>query len=569
MSLLEQHLDQARQVSIPSVHANSWGGFLRYLLHRNRGYGQRKVLNLLNELVELGCLAWIVDLHYLRSLILIPLAHVTINYIQEYHWQLTRHAPRSWLERRLNPLDLAFWGVSVLLLGSLGLALDRATGSDPLILLIFAMRAAQALIQVGLAPWVVRATAFRRIRPNVPFIWGSSIFAWLGSAVAMVLPIGIYYALLVPGLFNGVRILQEFSFWRSVRGESHRSRLLPRFPKKQPEHTGEIRPLLAAVAVHLSLLLFASYRLQPYLGLGGVFVPFFLLAFFDRILTRPLRSLAVDLLRMERREHELLKSGYMNRILVLSLMMIAVMALWVGPGSGRSTVFSFFVASTFCQLFVNNALIFGKRVRDSEGLWAYLSLPLLAVLLIPGRTSILFFSWIGVVWACWGWIRVSRSRRNALAFPNRIGFEWRPVLPLWSRFNERVTELGLRLHSLDRRRKILEFHEPSQWEILQNEFPLNIRNRFAVESVPEREDFPVPREATLVYCDAFGFWKPSYGGRRLTSEESGFLHQVAQEWKRYPFLLGKKRSFKGERRDGSRLRGGPLSSGNRELWLCP
>jgi hypothetical protein len=72
----------------------------------------------------------------------------------------------------------------------------------------------------------------------------------------------------------------------------------------------------------------------------------------------------------------------------------------------------------------------------------------------------------------------------------------------------------------------------------------------------------------LVHCDAFGFWRPLYRGRNLTQEESGFLHQVATDWKRYPFLLGKKRSFKGERRDGSRLRGGPLGRDPRELWLC-
>ncbi len=568
LNLLENHLQKVDFQTLPSVHANSWGGFLKYLLHRNRGYGQRKLLNLANELIELGCLAWIVDIHYLRSLVLIPLAHVMINYLQEYHWQLTRHAPRSWLERRLSVLDFSFWGVVLALLVALGIALDRTTRSDPLILILFGMRSTQALLQVGLAPWVARATAFRRIRPNVPFIWGSSLVAWMGAAGAMFFPLGIYYAILVPGIFNGVRVLQELSFLKSVSRETFRTRLLPRFPKRQPEQADEIRPLLLAVGGHLTLLLLASFRLQSFLGAGGVLIPFFLLAFFDRILTRPLRSLAVDLLRMERKGYELMKAGLMNRILLLTGMMILLVSVWVGPASGRSSLFSFFVASVFCQLFVSNAFIFGKKLPGMDWPWFSVSLVLLVLLTRPGRTPLFLFSGIGMILATWGWSRLKRSVNTETIYHRRIGFEWRSVLPLWRPFNEEVRARGLKLHSLDRKRKILEFHHPEEWEALQNEFPLNIRNRVQVERIPVPEDFPVPREAMLVHCDAFGFWRPLYRGRNLTQEESGFLHQVATDWKRYPFLLGKKRSFKGERRDGSRLRGGPLGPDPRELWLC-
>lgn len=202
MNTLTQFLTTAKSSNRFQIFSNSWLGFLGYLMKRNTGYGQRKILNLTSEIIELACIAWVMDISILKSLILIPIAHICINYIQEYHWQLYRYAPKSWFQKKLNPLDLALWILSSLIYGAVAVSIFKGQTIDPVVAILFGIRTSSVLLQIGLAPYTAKFTSLRRVRPNVRLIWTSSIFIWILCLALKGASLDIYYAIVVSALFN-------------------------------------------------------------------------------------------------------------------------------------------------------------------------------------------------------------------------------------------------------------------------------------------------------------------------------------------------------------------------------
>lgn len=82
----ESNYDQSKL----SVYSNTWLTFLGYFIIRNRGYGFRKIYNLISEIFEIGCLAYLIDTHSLKSLLILPLMNIASGYFQEYYNQLYR-----------------------------------------------------------------------------------------------------------------------------------------------------------------------------------------------------------------------------------------------------------------------------------------------------------------------------------------------------------------------------------------------------------------------------------------------------------------------------------------------
>ncbi|NDG85784.1 MAG: hypothetical protein EBX52_12210, partial [Proteobacteria bacterium] len=214
------------QAGIPTIFANSWTGFLAYLFRRNRGYFQRKLLNLFAETVEISCMALVFNVHLLGSLLVFALTHVLINFITEFHWQLHRVLPAKWLGRRLNPLDYGLWILSGTFLGgAIWWAIERGS-ADATILRLLMIRLVSIVFQLAIAPWNVKFVTQRRVRPNLAILWSGPILASLISVpFASVIP-GEVYVYFVALIFNLNKVVQEVSFTLRVRKEKYRQRLI-------------------------------------------------------------------------------------------------------------------------------------------------------------------------------------------------------------------------------------------------------------------------------------------------------------------------------------------------------
>ncbi|MBU6153131.1 MAG: hypothetical protein KGP28_02405, partial [Bdellovibrionales bacterium] len=162
----------------PSLFSNSWSGFMGYLFHRNRGFFQRKVLNLASEVVELACLSLAFDLGLLKSLLLVPLVHILINQLAEFHWQLSRTLPGAWRERRVNPLDLGLWVLSAFFLVILGFWMGSKDDTRGILSTLVAIRALAVVVQLLFAPAVARLTTLRRVRPNLTLLRAGTVGTW-------------------------------------------------------------------------------------------------------------------------------------------------------------------------------------------------------------------------------------------------------------------------------------------------------------------------------------------------------------------------------------------------------
>ena len=556
------------------LFANTWFGFFKYLAYRNKGYFQRRALNLVNELIEFGCLALVLNPSLMRSLILIPLGHILINYLQEYHWQLYRTIPDHWWKKKITPIDLALWAASagiILLIGA-RLLQDRAT--DPVILALIPIRLLAVLIQLALAPRIARLTSFRRVRPNLKWIWGGSSTVWLLCFLPLIHHLDLTYVFWVTGLFNLNKIVQECLYFKIVEAEKHKLRLvLPKIHNRgiHPEH---FLWMLAMVALHLALIGMLCLRFRLEHSRVSPLVIFFLVTMLDRVNGRTIRSLALDFDQMRKRRLKLLTSGLIRRALGASLLLLALTEGYLLHQRNLSFQAIFGLAYVAIQGLLNQIWIYTSIGADEKGVShrarATVLVQILALfpLFMKGRTGIFLFFALGGLNLATSLYGIFKNRK---APPLRDGkwiqFDWVPTLPHWPEFRGHLEENGIPLVSLDRRKKMVRVKDHDEWKRLVEQFPLNLKNWSETAMVPEPAPIQIPPNARIAVCDPWGFWRyPNHPG--APSEEDSFhLHYSHRDWKEYPFLKGMKRSWKLKKADGTEIHAGPADLNGEAMWV--
>ncbi|NDG83574.1 MAG: hypothetical protein EBX52_00880, partial [Proteobacteria bacterium] len=356
----------SRSGDFPKLWANRPSGFLRYALHRNRGYFQRRFLNFANELVEIGCLALVFNPGLLRSLVLIPLTHILINYLSEYHWQLYRTIPDSWREKKVNPIDIGLWVLAGALMAGTGGWIFTRNDRDPVLLGLVAIRFVAVVLQLGLAPRIARLTSLKRVRPNIPLIWGGAFSVWILALLPAIGSPAYWYGFWVTGWFNFNKIVQEWSYFRRVEEEKRRQRLiLPRSINR--EHTRRhFYFVLAMVVLHLGLIGAFCYHFKLEHSRLSPLVVFFVASFLDRLNGRPVRSLALDFDELRRRRLRLLGRGMVRRVLLISGVLVCLSEGYLLMHRNLSGLAIFGLAYVAIQGVVNQIWIYASIGADQR-----------------------------------------------------------------------------------------------------------------------------------------------------------------------------------------------------------
>ena len=190
---------------------------------------------------------------------------------------------------------------------------------DPVILSLVAIRFLAVAFQLILAPRIARLTSIKRVRPNIPLIWGGAIGTWLLAALPAFGSPAFWYGFWVTGLFNLNKIVQEWSYYKRVEIEKHRQRLvLPQVINRDHMHR-HFYWMLAWVTLHLGLIGSFCYHFRLEHSRISPIVVFFVVTFLDRVNGRPVRSLALDFEELKRRRLWILSKGLVRRVLLMSL----------------------------------------------------------------------------------------------------------------------------------------------------------------------------------------------------------------------------------------------------------
>ena len=566
MNTLTQFLEKEKINPRFQIFSNTWLEFIGYIAKRNSGYGQRKTLNIISEVIELSCLAWVMDISFLHSVVLIPIAHICINYIQEFHWQLFRYAPKAWFEKRFNILDQGMFGFTILILIAVAHQLFKRQ-MDPLLLTLFAMRTIVIFVQMLLAPANARFTSIKRVRPNVQLIWASAMIAWILSLTLRLAPLGIYYAIVIGVIFNGVKLVQEFSFYYSVKKEKHRQRYLPLHPKKDLNDQHIVREAALPALLHIAVMIGFSIRFHLFYSGFAPVITFFFLTFCDRLNSRPFRSLALDFFYLEYKRFSQLKRGILLRLLLISVPLCLFTTTLLSYKRGWPAPAQLSLLVIIFNSMMSNALICSRSIRHAGIKW-FIGTQVISVLALILENKSFFFLFLviqffGFIFAIFALTRKEDARPNLQRF--HFQFDWNPVLPTWHEFIATISCKKISLISIDRKQKILSVDSEQDWQEVLAAFPLNIKNWKKVQVIPTRSPKRTPPNTKIAHLNVWAFWK-SEGDSQPGLELSKFLHKTFRDINDYQKINGGKYSWKNSPTEPLQFESGPIDPEGKSQW---
>jgi hypothetical protein len=529
-TLDESNYDQSKV----SIYSNTWFNFIGYFLVRNRGYGFRKIYNLITEVFEIGCLAYLIDTHSLKSLLILPLMNIASGYFQEYYNQLYRGTRNP----NFNKIFLLF--ITLMLAIGLALMTYQQARLHSLFVLLFSFRCVMIFSQTYFNLKNIEFLAFNRLRPNIKAMWLSLFIASAVSAgLIMITMPAVVKIILVSFNFNLARWVPEYLYYKMAQAKIYSIRFISYLKKSPPLSFKTALNEVIFIFVHFSCLIGFSFKFKTFNTANSVALTFLILTFYDRIINRPFKSMSLDLLRLFTSRQHSYSTRLLNRLFLLSLIFYFSSLgtlVWTAKFSKRQIII---LAVVFMIFIFHNYLLSVTKFKHINSrnyfLHAYMGLCLanLTLLFSPIYSEYLFIA-LSTISLLVGSLFVIRGN-NYVNDDNRLSYEdknpllnkkyltpytlsWENFNNQWLNFIEESKKSNNYYIHFNRRIKLFFVRNVAEFERLENLFPLNIE----ASAIRQKNIlFVHPKKienGQLIYLNELGFWVNRKGQKFIADD---------------------------------------------------
>ncbi len=527
----ESNYDQSKL----SVYSNTWFTFLGYFIIRNRGYGFRKIYNLISEIFEIGCLAYLIDTHSLKSILILPLMNIASGYFQEYYNQLYRGT------RNPNFNKVFLLVITLILTTGLAIISYQQARLHSLFILLFAFRCLVIFSQTYFNLKNIDFLAFNRLRPNTKAMWISLLVAAISSSMLILTGLDpIIKIIIISFSFNLARWVPEFLYFKMTQAKIYSIRFISFLRKSPPLPFKSALIEVAFIFMHFACLIAFSFKFRNFNSLHSIGLTFLLLTFYDRLINRPFKSMSLDLLRLFASKQRSFCLRLTNRLLLLtsSFYIFCLLTLiWLARFSRQQLI----VLATIFMIFIfHNYLLsatqFKNINRRNHFLYLYMILCTLnLVFLFTPVFSENLFVVVSILSLIIGSLFISSGHHyinddHRLAYDNSnpilskkymmtYALSWENFNNQWPQFVEENRKLKNYYMHFNRRIKLFFVRNKLEFEKLENQFPLNIQDT-QINLSPVLFQHPKKMEnGQLIYLNPLGFWIKR-DGQKFAADDS-------------------------------------------------
>lgn len=514
-----------------SIYSNTWPKFLGYLIYRNKGYGFRKVYNITTELFELGCLAYIIDIHFLKSILILPLINIASGYLQEYHNQLYRGTKNTVLNKFFLIL------VSLFILGGVSTITYQEAKLHSLLIFLFIIRSLVIFFQCYFNLKNIDFLAFNRIRPNIKSMWLSLALASTASGLIVFSVLNpILKIIIISLLFSIARLIPDYLFYRIVQDKIYSLRYINYLKSKPAEQLKHILGEIIFITIHLCCLLAFSYKFKNLNSYQSVGITFLVLTFYDRIINRPFKSMSLDILRLFYSNQRSYALNILTRLnlIAISILFVSILSLALTSKFTFDQLSALFLI--FLTFMLNNLILscttFKNINANTRYIYFYIILTILSIcFLFSPFYSLNFFAIFSIINLLVGYAFIAKSNRffneeNRLIYNSKntlikdknfklFIIEWDNLNNHWQDFiKENKLAKNFHIH-INRKIKIFFVKESDVFLKLVDKFPLNVNS---VNPFNKSIIFPKMKtmnKGNLIYLDWLGFWLDRSGKKVL------------------------------------------------------
>jgi hypothetical protein len=551
-----------------------------YLAKRNAGYVQRKLLNLFTEFVEWGCIAWVADVTYIRSLLIIPLIGTLANTLQEYYLQLIRSSPASVYHNKRSILDLVFYGSNLSLM-ALGVSVIlNEKRADSVFLILFALRCSYILMQMILAPSLSRVMAFQRIRPNLLWLWGTSLLASIITITARSFIFEINYLFFVSAIFNLARVIQELTYYLVVKRETQQLRFVFRVDQYFLPSFEQLKDSALIVGCHFLVFWGISLKLHQLHSKVSSIYFFIFITLVDRLIGRVFRSLSIDLIFLSVKDFRLKKQGWINLALMVSLLVFCFLFKGLASTVSNSIFLQIAIGLTLIKSLFGLILVIARKRNNRRSLFALLQLGSLLSFTLPLATwpflfiitefltlTFLLASVYNEEQKYFGRLSAHEAEfllQNTSQINYSVHFEWWNEPSSLTALDNYLLTNKIPIISINKKSKIGLFSDELQFRDFKNQFPLQVRkHQITIKKI----------EFSLIYdkqkciefeVDKWGRWGHRNGVFILDPDVIYFLWNASRNWLKYPNIGTAGKIYKSE---SLGIEVGSTDYTGRKLWL--
>lgn len=479
---------QSVQGFTDKLWASKWKDFLSYVFLRNRGYMRRKVMNTLNESMELILLCLAVDIYYMKGLILIPIFHIMVNYLQEMYLTLVRTSRLEKSYFKQWKMDL-FFIFSVLASGIFFFYQLKLSYKDPTFAeILFSFRAITIIVQVFTVVKTAHISVEKRVRVEGWKLWSVSLATWLVAIIYSLFIKKFSDVLVIAFMFNLLRTSLELIYYFAVRNykKSLQVKLLEKRSNLIESKTS--LPFIVGLSLNFLVLYFLSAHVtQDAVTQGSIYL-LISITFLDRLALRPFRSLQVDFLHMAKKKDLRLAMVVFRKCFFIMLVLfvlggsLLISQLKIDVTYAPAVLLFLLSSMSFTTLVIANRyqdilftfigfrlfLLLGLILTDNNYLIALCEGVLLGVMFILSRKRSREFR----VSYTYGEVRKSLKENKQLDVTMIL---FNPKLPgVWDKIFNFLEANKIRVIHIDRRQKLFTGMTEEGLKILLQDFGLHL-----------------------------------------------------------------------------------------------
>ena len=548
----------------PHIFSNTWLSFIQFLIIRNRGYGLRKIFNLIAEIFELGCLAYIMDITLIQSFILLPITHMIVGYLQEYHTILYR----ATFNKKSN---LVFtFGVFLVLASMAYYLIDENKSFNNALIIIFVMRSFVILTQTFFTCKNIILLATRRVRPHIKFQWISLVVTIILAVGTLQFQMNSFVNILLVGLiFNTMRFLQEYIYFKIVQSEIHKLRFLKSTYERPLQSLRSAWHETSMVFFHLLMIVCFSMKYYYFTFTKWPIIVFFIISFYDRILSRPFRSLNLEITKILEKKYFSMSHKLSRRLLLITAVFVFALVFFILFAKKWPVNHIFATISILAVCILNNAILTSRKVvlwsnSKKTNVFIFLQLIVILVLINHSWPQYVFYM-ISVITTLFGIYLLTfniqtlhieqkiqnnsliKLPKNILCFEvyiNNYSNHWKNLILNIRLLNDHKNLI----YFLNFNQRIKYFFTNNEKKLftLLNQYPLNVQSIKKVSTIPALSELTKVNNTEFTKMNFFGFWT-KFRKYNFTKTELDRIHYFNRRWINRNIYIGGSKELKLEK----------------------